>query len=198
VNYYEIALLKSPLEPLTYQSIKDLQLGQKVLVSIRGRKNLSDGVIIKKVEQPSFKCTDIDTITELFYDEQMLEVAKFISLYYVCSLGEALGLYTPYTLTNEITLDKFESNIELSNTQQKAFDFCDKNNTSLLFANTGSGKTEIYIKMIEKYINQNKQSILLMPEISLTPQMENDLKKYLEKVLLFGIQRYKKRKKKRL
>jgi primosomal protein N' (replication factor Y) len=177
VNYYEIALLKSPLEPLTYQSIKDLQLGQKVLVSIRGRKNLSDGVIIKKVEQPSFKCTDIDTITELFYDEQMLEVAKFISLYYVCSLGEALGLYTPYIQTNEITLDKFESNIELSNTQQKAFDFCDKNNTSLLFANTGSGKTEIYIKMIEKYINQNKQSILLMPEISLTPQMEKRLKK---------------------
>ena len=41
----------------------------------------------------------------------------------------------------------------------------------LLYGVTGSGKTEIYLQLIEKVINQNKTAIMLVPEISLTPQM---------------------------
>ena len=41
----------------------------------------------------------------------------------------------------------------------------------LLFGITGSGKTEIYLQIIEKVLEQNKSSIMLVPEISLTPQM---------------------------
>ena len=41
----------------------------------------------------------------------------------------------------------------------------------LLYGVTGSGKTEIYLQLIEKVINENKKAILLVPEISLTPQM---------------------------
>ncbi len=41
----------------------------------------------------------------------------------------------------------------------------------LLFGVTGSGKTEIYIKIIEEVINRGKSAILLLPEISLTPQI---------------------------
>ena len=41
----------------------------------------------------------------------------------------------------------------------------------LIYGITGSGKTEIYLQLIEKAIIQNKSAIVLVPEISLTPQM---------------------------
>ena len=50
----------------------------------------------------------------------------------------------------------------LKNTQDKSF---------LLHGVTGSGKTEIYIRCINDCINQGKTAVLLVPEISLTPQM---------------------------
>ena len=40
----------------------------------------------------------------------------------------------------------------------------------MLYGITGSGKTEIYLQLIEKMIKQGKSSIMLVPEISLTPQ----------------------------
>jgi len=46
---------------------------------------------------------------------------------------------------------------------------------SLLFGDTGSGKTEIYMKYFEKKLEEGKRSLFLMPEISLTPQMQQRL-----------------------
>lgn len=43
----------------------------------------------------------------------------------------------------------------------------------LLYGVTGSGKTEVYLQLIEKTLKNNKSAILLVPEISLTPQMLN-------------------------
>ncbi|MFZ3587976.1 primosomal protein N' [Bacillus sp. DJP31] len=48
--------------------------------------------------------------------------------------------------------------------------------TYLLYGVTGSGKTEIYLQSIEEVIKQGKQAIVLVPEISLTPQMVDRFK----------------------
>jgi len=178
MNYYEVAILKSPLSPLTYQSEKSIDIGTKVEVSIQNRKILALAVVFKEVSKPSFKCKDISVVTNLFYSQNMLDTAKFISEYYVCSLGEALSLY--HSFNHDIQYKNIDENIQsdihLSVEQEEAYKFCKLNNTSLLFANTGSGKTEIYIKLIENILNQNKTAIFLLPEIAITSQIEKRLK----------------------
>ena len=47
---------------------------------------------------------------------------------------------------------------------------------TLIHGVTGSGKTEIYLNLIEKAINNDKTAIMLVPEISLTPQMLRQLR----------------------
>ena len=69
--------------------------------------------------------------------------------------------------------------IVLSEEQQNAFEgvskLCDeeKGSTALLFGVTGSGKTQVFIKLIQREIEKGHQVILMVPEISLTPQMMN-------------------------
>ncbi|KOP82086.1 primosomal protein N' [Cytobacillus solani] len=46
-----------------------------------------------------------------------------------------------------------------------------KHQTFLLYGVTGSGKTEIYLQSIQKVLQQGREAIVLVPEISLTPQM---------------------------
>lgn len=50
------------------------------------------------------------------------------------------------------------------------------NNKVLLYGVTGSGKTEIYINLIKSYLENNKSIIMLVPEISLTPQIVSRFK----------------------
>ncbi|WP_418185825.1 primosomal protein N' [Aliarcobacter vitoriensis] len=179
MNYYELAILKSPLQNLTFQSKDDISIGSKVLVQLANRKNFIEAVVIKEVEKPEFNCSNILEICDEFYSSYMIEIANFISKYYICSLGYALSIFQGFNknIKDENIDIKIDSSIKLSSFQQKAKEFLDEKKQALLFASTGAGKTEIYIKTIEENLKNNSQAILLMPEISLTPQMQKRLEK---------------------
>lgn len=74
------------------------------------------------------------------------------------------------------------TSIVLTEKQQEAFDNIHKgfaeDKPVLLHGVTASGKTEIYIKLIQETIDEGKQVLYLLPEIALTEQIINRLKKY--------------------
>ncbi|MBP5502304.1 MAG: primosomal protein N' [Bacteroidales bacterium] len=94
------------------------------------------------------------------------------------------GVLTEYE--KEVSrLEKYDGDIELYHNltpaQQTAYEqieneFAQKN-TVLLYGVTGSGKTEIYIKLIDKYLSEGKRVLYLLPEIVLTSQIIRRLQK---------------------
>ena len=69
--------------------------------------------------------------------------------------------------------DKKENYINLTQLQSLAVEniIKSKDKPIVLFGVTGSGKTEVYMHVIERMLNDNKTALMLVPEISLTPQM---------------------------
>ena len=76
-----------------------------------------------------------------------------------------------------------EEKRQLTPGQQEAYDAIkkvideEKQETFLLHGVTGSGKTEVYLQTIEAVLQQDKQAMMLVPEIALTPQMVLRFKK---------------------
>ena len=103
------------------------------------------------------------------------------------------GIFEEYHLQHDRV--NFEGNLEetaliLSQAQQQAFDEIISNfeskEVNLLHGVTSSGKTEIYIKLIESFLERGNQILYLLPEIALTTQLVSRLTAYFgNKVAVF-------------
>lgn len=90
---------------------------------------------------------------------------------------------TPY----KIGENKEEKKIVLTDKQKGIINsiLLNKNQTYLLHGITGSGKTEIYMNIISDALNSGKTAIMLVPEISLTPQvLDNFRRRFGDKVAI--------------
>ena len=67
-------------------------------------------------------------------------------------------------------VDKKTSDLKLTDEQKETLESIKESGKYLIYGITGSGKTEIYMQLIERMLKENKSSIMLVPEISLTPQ----------------------------
>lgn len=78
--------------------------------------------------------------------------------------------------------EEFEINFKLSQAQQKAFNEIqerfEQKDVVLLYGVTASGKTQLYIKLIEEAIANGGQVLFLLPEIALTTQIVHRIKQY--------------------
>ena len=102
------------------------------------------------------------------------------------------GIFEEYYIQEDrVSFSKSENeNLVLSDFQEKAFQeirfIFEEKEVCLLHGVTASGKTEVYIKLIEQFLEQDKQILYLLPEIALTTQLVSRLVAYFgNKVAVF-------------
>ena len=122
---------------------------------------------------------------EPLFNEEIFELAGWISRYYLCSIGEAVFSIIPSRGKKESRNPGFSFNEDLSekttNTlspeQEKAVheitESAAEGRTTYhyLYGPTGTGKTEVFLQCAEWLLKRNKGVIYLVPEIGLTPQV---------------------------
>lgn len=186
--YYQI-YVKKRRSTYTYSSDKELEIGTYCEVDFAKSKLL--GIVIRESKKEDIGNFKIKSIDKVLLDipkipENILNLAIFINTYYITDFFASLALVGPYDKMSLESIKKLEiedvdikEEICLSEKQFEIYNeiINSKESYFLLHGITGSGKTQIYIKLIIEALNRKKGSIFLVPEISLTTQMVNGLKK---------------------
>lgn len=170
---------------LHYTHNKELKPGELVLVPIRNIKVV--GVILQEVyEETKYQLRDIIEVFP-FKLNQVMFIDKVAS-HCLITKGSILKMILgPFSSRYKILMKKTPSQVQflgtyvlLSKDQQI---FCDKvmknkDGVFLLDGVTGSGKTELYLQIAKKVVDEGGQVLILLPEILLTSQIIERAKKF--------------------
>ncbi len=185
-NYsYEIGVNVPLNKTFNYHSIKPLPPGSFIQAPFSGRK--INGIVLNSVDKPiNYKTKPVEHFDEFksHLSPENLKWAKWLSTYYCHPIGQVLNLFFPPLKYKEKKKKepkiKLQDDLVLSSEQKKVYEDISKEldsfKTHLIHGVTGSGKTEIYLQLIRKVISEKKQALVLVPEISLTPQLEQRFK----------------------
>ena len=175
---------------------KDIKIGQIVKIFLWEKETFwviyeifED--IPEKIEKSKIKKIEEITNQKSFINGYRIKLLKFISKNYFSPIHNSLNLFLPKNLVEKVKKGKLkektkeykyfsEKKNSLTTAQQSLFKEIIKEESKkiLLFWVTGSWKTEIYIKLLEKYLKEWKQSLLLIPEIVLTTQIASRLENF--------------------
>ncbi len=173
--------------PFTYNSTVEAKIGD--LVEVPFGKNREVGVIWKNnySEPKGIKIKNIFRKLEYSIDKNLVNFIEWFSFYNMVPVGlvlkMAIGGAESFIKASEDfnKIRKINTKVyTLNNEQLHALRYLEKINNkfdvSVLLGTTGSGKTLVYFERIKKIIENNKQALVLLPEIFLT----NDFKKRFE------------------
>ena len=194
IFYYDIAVGLPLRQCFTYKSKEVIKKGKRVIVPF-GSKSIV-GIVVKKIAKPkSLKgLKEIISIADEHscFNGSIFEAITWASDYYHHPIGEVFFSFMPTLLrkhndkiiidrddNTEYKLNEEDKKLKLTNEQNinlSKLNKVEKFSPSLIFGVTGSGKTEIYLQLAEKFILQNKSILILVPEINLIPQLEKRFK----------------------
>ena len=189
IFYYDIAVGLPLRQCFTYKSKVAIKKGTRVVVPF-GKKSIV-GIVVKKISNPnSLKgLKEIISIADnhTCFDKSIFNTILWASEYYHHPIGEVFFSFIPTLLRKKN--DKIISSLSKAseyklNAKDKRFKLTKEQNVnlsklnkiegfnpSLIYGVTGSGKTEIYLQLAEKFIKKNKSILVLVPEINLIPQL---------------------------
>ncbi|MEY4591502.1 MAG: hypothetical protein RIR18_397 [Pseudomonadota bacterium] len=171
--------------------VEAADLGCRILVPFGTRQLV--GVIVDLPTDTAYEAGQIrDAITILRelppLPAEFLDLCRFASTYYQTPLGSALLQALPSGLKKTIAPNRRKSRQSkhaashtasprpiLNVCQQEALEAIQVTKgfaPFLLYGITGSGKTEVYLHLIEHCLARGQQVLLMVPEINLTPQLE--------------------------
>lgn len=156
----------------------------------------ADGMPVKGVKPVEGLAEGLDPVTE-----EEIELWRQVADYYLCTVGEVYkAAYPAGRVSRELSKPKKKKRkpapgeasaggeIQLSEAQRQAYSgitgIFKERKPVLLHGVTGSGKTEIYLKLAEETLARGKNVLYLVPEIALGKQLEDRLEGIFPKELL--------------
>ena len=159
--------------------------------TLKTSKSTSGPKMVRKIRKNNgeFELTSKQTdIYNQIYDGMLAADARKLSTSIISKLIEK-GAITEFEQECEYKPNKAnkEAFKKLTDDQRNAYEkiISTDKMVSLLFGVTGSGKTEVYLHLAKYYLSLNKEVLILVPEISLTPQMIERVKERFEDVIFY-------------
>ncbi len=184
---YAVVAVCLPLNrTFIYHSNDPIKLGCRVIVPFRKRE--VEGFVVG-LERDAPKGIEVQQIGKVIDADPLLtpevfELCRWVSDYYLAPLGEVLKAALPPGITprhlaaasacDREAKTRRRTAPQLTSEQSSAMDAILRSEgfkTILLHGVTGSGKTEIYMRAAEHFMKAGKSSLILVPEIGLTPQL---------------------------
>ncbi|MDR1334223.1 MAG: primosomal protein N' [Holosporaceae bacterium] len=176
-------------DSFSYTSENELKLGDIVEIPF-GRRTVI-GLVTNDAVATDIELKNVSKVYEYNIGQINYDFLQWVSDYTMIPRGNVLKMILAekavFSSSNKKTLISppinnilNQTEIELSQSQQNARQKIIENGAKpfLLQGVTGSGKTEIYLSVVKDILQQQKQALLLFPEIALTQQILQRIKKY--------------------